>query len=172
MTDVEGAHPRYALFHPAEPYLFVNHEASLDGGCYVSAFRYRENGLLERTDRINALNLCHPELIHAPIRLEQQGFVINPAKRCLYTLINSANVLAVLRFDRNGKLFRIQNVPVEGIWPRGLTITPNGRYVLATCLDSGEIIRYQTEEDGTLRTGSVIGKQKGASWITFYQSEN
>lgn len=172
LTDVEGAHPRYVLFHPAEPYLFVNHEASLDGGCYVSSFRYSENGSLERTDRINALELFHPELVQAPIRLEQQGFVMNTAKCCLYTLISSANILAVLRFDRNGKLCRVQNVPVEGIWPRGLAISPDSRYVLASCLVSGEIICYPVKEDGTLCTGSVIGRQKGASWITFYPAGN
>ena len=172
LTDVEGAHPRCVLFHPAEPYLFVNHEASLDGSCNVSGFRYSEDGALDRTDCIDALDVCHPELVHAPIRLEQQGFVMNPAKRCLYTLINAANILAVLQFDEHGKLFRVQNVSVKGIWPRGLAITPNGRYVLATCLDTGEIIRYSVKEDGTLCPGSVIDRQKGASWITFFQAED
>ncbi len=167
LTDVEGAHPRYVAFHPTKPYVFVNHEASLDGKCNVSAFRYDEAGNVEK---INMVNVLIDDLPRKPgIRLEQQGFVIEPEGKYLYTLINSADAVGVLSIDEEtGALSAVEDVPMTGKWARGLAVSPNGKYILTTCLDTGEICSYEIQEDGTLKLTQMHPGQLGAAYISFY----
>ena len=168
LTDREGASPRYVLFHPEKPFLFVNHEASYDGKCYVTAFRYREDGQLERICVVNALDQSLP--VKTDTRLEQQGFVMDRTGTYLYTLINAADVIGVLRVDQeDGSLEVLQNLPVPGVRPRGLAIFPNGKYILSSCLVGGELTVYRIEKDGRLRVHRQGPKQPGASYMSFYQ---
>ncbi len=168
LTDVPGAHPRYVAFHPTKHWVYVNHEASLDGKCNVSAFRYNEAG---ETEKINMVNAMTKELERDPgIRLEQQGFVIDPEGRYLYTVLNSVNAIGVMAIDQeSGALTALDDAPVPGGWPRGLTISPNGKYVLATSLITGEIYSYEKQEDGTLKLLQTCPGQRGAAYISFYQ---
>lgn len=167
LTDKAGAAPRYVLFHPVKPFLFVNHEASYDGKCYVTCFRYQEDGELERICVVNALDQSLPVKIGT--RLEQQGFVMEPGGKYLYTLINAADVIAVLEVDeRSGELKLLQNIPVPGKRPRGLAIFPNGKFLVASCLVGGELISFKIEKDGRLSMACKGPSQPGASYMSFY----
>lgn len=170
LTDTGNASPRYVVFHPEKPYLFVNHEASYDGKCYVTAFRYEEDGNVEKICIENALDQSLP--VKKTTRLEQQGFVIDPEGRYLYTLINAADVIAVMAIDQeSGALTRIQNLAVPGNRPRGLAISPNGRYIVSACLVGGELTSYEIAKDGTLSAACQGPVQPGASYISFYCPE-
>ncbi|MDO4284391.1 MAG: beta-propeller fold lactonase family protein [Eubacteriales bacterium] len=167
LTDREGAHPRYVVFHPDKPFLFVNHEASCDGKMYVSSFRYEANGRLVKIATEDALEPGHAA--DPDRRLEQQGFAITPDGKYLYTLLNAVDQIGVLAVDgENGSLRRIANVPVKGIWPRGMGISPNGKFLITTCLVSGEIIPWRIGEDGLLTQAGEGAVQKGASYLSFF----
>ncbi|MDC7287536.1 lactonase family protein [Blautia schinkii] len=171
LTDKEGASPRYVAFHPTKPYLFVNHEASYDGKCYVTAFKYDENGNVKRLCVENVLDTSLP--VKQNTRLEQQGFVISPDGKCLYTLINAADVIGVMEINQqNGKLTAIQNIDIPGTRPRGLAISPNGRYILSSCLVGGELTSYEIQDDGTLKVACKGPAQPGASYMSFYKPQN
>lgn len=168
LTDCPGASPRYVLFHPTEPFLFVNHEASYDGKCYVTSFRYQEDGSLERICVVNVLDQSLP--VKTNTRLEQQGFVMDLKGNYLYTLINAADVIGVLEVNQDtGELTVLQNIEIPGVRPRGLAIFPNGKYVLSTCLVGGELTSFKIEADGRLTVAQKGPSQPGASYVSFYQ---
>ena len=134
----------------------------------MTAFRYREDGQLERICVVNALDQSLP--VKTDTRLEQQGFVMDRTGTYLYTLINAADVIGVLRVDQeDGSLEVLQNLPVPGVRPRGLAIFPNGKYILSSCLVGGELTVYRIEKDGRLRVHRQGPKQPGASYMSFYQ---
>lgn len=170
MTDREEGAPRYVVFHPDKPYLFVNHEASYDGKCYVTSFRYGEEGGLER---VCVENVLDPELpVKKGTRLEQQGFVIDPQGNYLYTLINAADVIAVMKIDQEtGKLSHIRSCGVPGNRPRGLAMFPNGRFLLSMCLVGGELTVFAIGEEGRLTAVEQKYKQPGASYASFYEPQ-
>ncbi len=169
-TDVAGAHPRYVVFHPTKPYLYVNHEASLDGKCNVSAFRYEEDGAVQKINMVNALVRELPQ--DPDTRLEQQGLAMDPDGKYLYTVINSADVIGVMAIDqKSGALTAVDAVPVPGSWPRGVAVSPNGKYVLAACLGTGEIHVYAKGEDGGLQLVYTDPGMPGAAYLTFYQPD-
>lgn len=171
LTDCPEASPRYVLFHPTLPYLYVNHEASYDGHCYITAFRYTEDGGLQR---ICVENVLDPELpVKTDTRLEQQGFVMHPDGSFFYSLINAADVIAAMKIDpETGAFTTIQNLKIPGCRPRGLAISPNGRYVISTCLVGGELTSYQIEENGLLTVKEQGKPQPGASYISFFKGKN
>ncbi len=168
LTDVEGAHPRYVAFHPTKPFVYVNHEASLDGNCYVSAFRYNDEGETEKINMIDVLDHSLP--LKPENRLEQQGLAIDNEGKYLYTILNSADAIGVMAIDQDsGALSLVENVPVAGTWARGIAISPNGQYVLSACLDTGEISSFRRREDGTLELVQTYQGQPGSAYISFYQ---
>ncbi len=170
LTDVPGASPRYVVFHPTKPFLFVNHEASYDGKCYVTAFRYEEDGTVERICVVNILDQSLP--VKTGTRLEQQGFVITPDGKYLYSLINAADVIGVIKIDQEtGELSVLQNMTIPGVRPRGLAISPSGKFVLSSCLVGGELTSYRVGEDGRLSLAVKGPSQPGASYMTFYVPE-
>jgi 6-phosphogluconolactonase len=68
-----------------------------------------------------------------------------------------------------GRLALLQNAKIEGVRPRGLAITPDGKFVLTSCLVSGDIAVYRVNQDGTLVRTEGKAVQKGASYLSFYQ---
>ncbi|MBU9727733.1 lactonase family protein [Diplocloster modestus] len=167
LTDREGASPRYVVFHPSKPYLFVNHEASYDGKCYVTAFSYRKDATVERICVENALDQSLP--VKSGTRLEQQGFVIDQEGRYLYTLMNAADVIGVMEINQeSGRLRLIQSMPMYGTRARGLAISPNGKFLLSAALVGGELASYEIGGDGTLRLACKGPAQPGAAYLTFY----
>ena len=58
---------------------------------------------------------------------------------------------------------------MDGVWARGVALSPDGKYCIITCLDDGgAVMSFRVKEDGTLDyTGSRIALP-GASFATFY----
>lgn len=168
LTDELGDAPRYAVFHPTLPYLYVNHEKARRNRMDVAVFRYDEQGMLERLQIANALPEGHE--IPEDAKYEQQGLAISPDGRFLYTLLNGPNAIAVFRIDRaTGLLNLVENLAVCGVWPRALALTPEGNYLLVGCLVSGNITVFKVREDGTLDEMESTTVQKGVSYFSFYK---
>lgn len=168
ITSEKGCGPRYCVFHPTLPYLFVNHEFIFHGKLSVCAFRYTENGTLEKICECDAV----PEdYEHQDRYYQQQGFVIHPNGKYLYSVINGYDSVAVFAIHENtGKIQLIQNADIEGQWPRGVVISPDGQFLLASCL-SGEIKEFQIGSDGRLVFTGVCSKLRGSSYFSFYDPD-
>lgn len=167
-TDQDGDSPRYCVFHPTLPMLYVNHEKAFRSTMDVTAFRYDSDGNLERIQIANAVPDSY--VIPKEVHHEQQGLCISEDGTRLYTLLNGPNAVGVFAVDpETGRLALLQNAKIEGVRPRGLAITPDGRFVLTSCLVSGDIAVYRVNQDGTLVRTEGKAVQKGASYLSFYQ---
>lgn len=167
LTDEVGDSPRYAVFHPTMPYLYVNHEKAYRNSMDVTVFRYDKQGTLTRIQVANALpeGYVIPETVHH----EQQGLAISPDGRFLYTLLNGPNAVAAFCIDSGtGLLTRLENAAVHGTRPRALALTPEGDYLLTGCLVSGDIAVYRVRENGTLEETENSTVQKGVSYFSFF----
>lgn len=179
--DNEGASPRYCAFHPTKPFFFVNHERDMR----VSAFRYDEDGNLTKLGSAMALpeellglsasevrEVLHGAACPPPEDgfwpLEQQGFCLSADGRFLYDMLNGADAAAVFAVDQtDGSLRRLQTVPVEGRWVRGGVISPDGRFLLVSALQSGGVSAFPIRGDGTLGDCVSRVELRGGSYLTF-----
>lgn len=138
--------PRYSVFHPTLPVLYENNETSPE----VYAFRYDANtGALET---INVVNTYDPKEKGSPSDLQ-----IHPSGKYLYAAVRTLNKLVVLRTDdQTGAVEIIQEVPNPGS-PRGMVVSPDGRFLLVANNDTACVCRYAIAEDGklTLQEGTV-----------------
>lgn len=168
MTDVPGARSRYCVFHPTLPYFVVNHEHMIDGRMMVSSFRYTEDGEVEK---ICSVHVCPPNCPEPKVgHNEQQGLCISPDGRFVYSVLSGPNAIAVLSLDAvSGQLQVVQHVPVDGVWPRGLALAPGGKYVVCSCLVSGDLAVYRVEDNGCLSGPVSAAKMKGGAYMSFCQ---
>lgn len=166
LTDVPGARPRYCVFHPTKPYFVVNHEQMAQGRMIVSSFRYTEEGTVEK---ICSVNVLPPDCVVPPgSHYEQQGLCISADGNYVYTCLNGPNAIAVLALDgESGELRLMQHAPVEGEWPRGLALVPGGKFVIVSCLVSGDIASYAVEADGRLRATGFTARLCGGAYMSF-----
>lgn len=161
MSDAPLSESRYCAFHPTKPYFFVNHEHSAHGKMMVSAFRYDEDGNLTLINKVN----CLPEGASADCG---QGFCISHDGKYLYNLLNGYNAVAVLGIHQEtGEISLLQQIPVEGVHPRICALSPDGRFLITTCL-GGEIAVYRVGEDGLLTRTEHSAHLRGSAYITFF----
>ncbi len=172
--DGEKSMPRYCLFHPdpTKPFFFNNHEKNIN----LSSYRYDENGNLEHICSLAAL----PEGMEMPKatgflpgqKPAQQAITISSDGKYIYDVLNGKGVDGISVFEVNqedGTLKLLQYQRVDGVWARGVALSPDGKFLLITCLDDGgAVMSFAVKEDGTLEyTGSRIALP-GASFATFF----
>lgn len=152
--------PRYSVFHPTLPVLYENNETSPE----VYAFRYDpKSGALEI---INAVNTYAPEENGSPSDLQ-----IHPSGKYLYAAVRKLNKLVVLRTDdQTGAVTIIQEVDNPGA-PRGMAVSPDGRFLLVANNDTACVCRYAIAEDGrlTLQEGTVSVPNAANIGILFFE---
>lgn len=165
LTDMPGSEPRYCAFHPTKPYLYVNHEHTPGDRITLTAFRYQENGLLEKIGTLYAdLSGFSPR--EAP--RQQQGMCITPDGRFVYTQAHGYNLLLTLAVEEEtGQLKQIQATQIEGTWPRSLNLSPDGRFLINCCL-GGQITVYRIGNDGFLTDTGHRGFAKGSGFVSFF----
>ena len=161
MSDAPLSESRYCAFHPTKPYFFVNHEHSAHGKMIVSAFRYDEDGNLTFINKVD----CLPAGETAKCG---QGFCISKDGKYLYNLLNGYNAVAVLGIDQDsGEISVLQRIPVDGGNPRICALSPDGAFLITTCL-TGEIAVYRVGEDGLLSKTEHTANLRGSAYITFF----
>lgn len=179
--DNAGASPRYCAFHPEKNWFFVNHERDMR----VTAFAYGKNGELTEINSAFAIpgelldkstgearEVIHGFACEAPKDgfwpNEQQGFVISADGKYIYDMLNGSDAVAVFSIDQtDGSIHRIQTVPVEGRWVRGGALSPDGRFLIVSALQSGGVFSFPVNTDGTL--GGCVSRAdvRGGSYVTF-----
>lgn len=58
------------------------------------------------------------------------------------------------------------NVRVQGKWPRGAALSPDGKLLTVSCLVSGDVLTYRIGENGIPAATGHKSVQKGGSYIT------
>ena len=65
--------------------------------------------------------------------------------------MNGADCVSVFAVDGGtGALRLVQCCPVGFAWPRGIALSPDGRFAAVACLRGGKLVIFSVEPDGTL----------------------
>ncbi len=165
LTDTPSSEPRHCAFHPSLPYLFVNHEHTPGDQVTLTTFRYDEDGHMEKVHVFHAdISNFTPKEPHR----QQQGMCISADGRFVYTQVHGYNLLLTLAVDEHtGALTQIQATQIDGIWPRALNLSPDGRFLVCCCL-KGQITVYKIGPDGMLTATGYHGFTKGAGGVSFF----
>lgn len=148
-VDDWAVFPRYSSFHPDKPIFYTNNERK----CEIHVFSYTEDGKIDLIQKVETLTSeykgkeyainCRP--------MGAQDILAHPNGKAVYCTIEGGdNIIAVLSVNEDGTLKLIQNIDCEGIMPRGICISPDGRFLLSGNLTSGDITVFAIGEDGTL----------------------
>ena len=159
--------PRYAAYHPTKPFVFVNHEGERKGEMLITSFKYNESGKLTKIGDYSVL-LQSLDTSKATTN-SQQGFIIHPNGKYVYSICRNPKMVAVMQVnEETGALKAIQNAPVTGLQPRGIGMTPDGKFIVTGSIMSGDISVYAVGADGKLTLADGKSNQAGISYITFY----
>ena len=88
-------------------------------------------------------------------------------------MLNGADAVAVFAVEKEtGALTRLQTVPVEGRWVRGGVLSPDGRFLVVSALQSGGVSVFPIRPDGTLGACVSRVELRGGSYLTFLQGRD
>ena len=158
-----GTEPRYCVFHPTLPLLYLNTENSTQ----LYAYRYTEDGQLSFLSTYEALEV-QPS---GKGKVEQQGLCMHPSGQYLYDVVHGPNQIAVFRIDQtDGSLTLIQNQAVDHDWPRGAAISPNGKFLAVACVRGQKAVTFQIGDNGMLTPTGFACDQPNAAYATFWDA--
>ncbi len=156
-----GLLPRYCVFHPEQPWFYHNTESNGE----VYAFTYGAEGQLQELDVCSAVPA---DCAMQERAFEQQGFVLSDDGRYIYDVVRGPNLVSVLEVDQtDGTLKVIQQQSIPGKWPRGCALSPDGRFLLVCCLDSGEVVEFAVGTDGRLQDTGCSYPNNAAAYAIF-----
>jgi 6-phosphogluconolactonase len=145
-----GSGPRMAVFHSAYPFLYVVNELN-STVCIVSCTDEGVPSAVAKT--VSTLPSCiSPEGNYpADICFSADG-------RYLYVSNRGHDSLSVFAVEGDGEeLHLVQNVSVEGRFPRSFTITPGNGWLLAANQHSGTVTVFRRDpETGLLEYHSLV----------------
>lgn len=170
--------PRYAVFSKDGRYFYHNNEGSLE----MCAYSYNADGKLTPIGKVNVLpdGYVMPKDAPAPgaapgpggprgNKHEQQGLCINPNGKIIYDVVHGSNHVCVLEICEDGSLKKIQDKKVDDTWPRGCSISEDGKYFAVCGLKGGKVFIYPVNEDGTLGDPICDADQNCAAYAVFLQ---
>ena len=140
--DMEpGSGPRHFDFSPDGQFIYVMNEMKAT----VSVLK-KEGDRYELIQTVSALPDGY-EGFHsgADIHVSSDG-------RFVYSSNRGHNSIAVFRRDVDGEIALLENVPVEGNWPRNLVLSPDGGYMLVANRRSNNITIFKIDQ----KTGDPI----------------
>lgn len=142
-TSVEtGSCPRYGAFHPSLPVYYSNNEKSPN----IFSFRYDvRSGALTRI----AVTSMHGEENRGKPS-EASDIAVHPNGRHLYASDRGTDMICVFDIDGQGGLTLRQNVPCGGKNPRGFSLSPDKRFLIAANSDTASLAVFRVGEDGLL----------------------
>ena len=158
--------PRYAAFHPEKPVLYVNNE----NYALLNSFHYdTKTGALERFDKVYLLSE-DPGLVDGK-PVGAQDIMVHPNGKTLYCTLCGLNLIVVCSLDEEGRPTVVQRINSRGNLPRGLALSPDGRYLLSGNMVSGDVTTFAVDAEGRLRDTGRIYPAVSPSAIRFYTVE-
>lgn len=160
--DAPKSKPRYCIFHPSLPLLYVNYE----GKESLQVFQYTEDGTLTPLMSVSAV----PDGINYPEGKGQSGLLMHPSGKYIYSLLSATASIAVFRLDQTtGQPEPIQYMPSKENKLRAIGLSPDAAFLVTTCLQSGKIDVYSVGSDGRLTATDHSEELKGAAFATFFE---
>lgn len=149
----EGVHPRYGVFHPTLPVFYQNCENST----YIHSWEYEsETGVLTHVGKTALLE--DEETVRTFREESGADIVVTPDGKNLYVSVRTLNVLSVLAIDENGGLTLIQTIGCQGKNPRGLALSPDGRFLFSINRETNQVARFRRLPDGTLEADGIAAE--------------
>ena len=68
----------------------------------------------------------------------------------LYCTLCGLNLIVVCRLDDEGVPTPVQRIDSRGVLPRGIALSPDGKYLLSGNMVSGDITTFAVDEEGLL----------------------
>lgn len=163
ITDDVACFPRYGAFHPTLPVFYANNENKATLNC----FHYEEdNGRLNCFRTIELLKE-DPGLVEGK-PVGAQDILVHPNGKCMYVTLCGLNLIIVLKLDEDGVPAIVQEIPSGGVLPRGLSLSPDARFLLSGNMVSGDITTFSVAEDGMLTSTGKIYEAISPSAIRFF----
>lgn len=162
-----GCFPRYQTFNPANGLLYVNNEKLPQ----VNVFKVDPvTGKLDcvKTCPIFPVDYVEPE----GAEFCAQDILVHPNGKVMYLTVGGYDIIAEMYLDEEGMPVPGKVLPAGGQQPRGLAISPDGRFLLSGNMVSGDITTFEINEDGTLRPTGKIYEAVSPSAIRFYIAED
>jgi 6-phosphogluconolactonase len=148
VDEVAGEGPRHFTFHPTNDQVYVLNEL----GCTITLYDLGLDGSLSPVETVPTLPAdWEGENTTADIHTSPDGAYVYASNRGHHSLV-------IYSIDQStGKMTYVGHESTRGETPRNFAITPDGKFLLAENQDSGNIVTFTREDDGTLTaTGSEI----------------
>lgn len=158
--------PRYAAFHPTLNALYVNNE----NFALLNVFHFDEDsGALGRYHKVYLLPE-DPGLVDGK-PVGAQDILVHPNGKVLYCTLCGLNLIVVCRLDAHGVPVPTQRIPARGNLPRGIALSPDGRFLLCGNMVSGDVTLFAADQDGLLTDTGKTFPAVSPSAIRFFVSE-
>jgi 6-phosphogluconolactonase len=153
----KGAGPRHFVFHRNHRFVFAINE--LDGT--LDTYLFNVSGTLTLLDSASIVPAGLMDGAPAAAELH-----LTPDGRFLFASERRSSTIAAFRVNGDsGKLSLIGNYPTEA-QPRGFSIDPQGKYLLAAGQISNGLSTYEIDEKtGALRQLSHLDIGKNPNWV-------
>lgn len=137
--------PRYAAFHPTKGVLYANNE----NYALLNSFYYNEGtGELDRFDKVYLLEEDPGMVDGKPVGA--QDIMVHPNGKTLYCTLCGLNLIVVCHIDEEGRPRPVQRISSRGNLPRGIALSPDGRFLLSGNMVSGDITTFAVDDEGLL----------------------
>lgn len=131
----KGQHPRHSVFNNDESILYVITELSNE----VLVYKMPEKKLLQR---ISTLQKGFSGKSHC------SAICLSPDEKTVYGANRYSETLVFFGVDKNGTLYEKLQLPTEGVKPRHMVLTDDGKNLIVCYQDSGEVCVIPIGDDG------------------------
>ena len=141
----EGTGPRHIAYHPSLPIVYFSNEQHVG----VSVYDQQTTGQLTFNQLCDVLPRSKSK-----DGLSASDLVITPDAKFLFSAIRGRRQnfdrLVGYQVQEDGKLKVLGLTETEGV-PWGMSLSPNGRYLLVSCFEGESLLGYEIASDGSLR---------------------
>ncbi|MCA9071255.1 MAG: beta-propeller fold lactonase family protein, partial [Planctomycetaceae bacterium] len=153
----EGTGPRHMAYHPQKPIVYFSNEQHLG----VSAYDIEKSGQLKLRQVCDAVDKDESKK-----GVSSSDIAITPDGRFLFAGIRGHtrdfDWISRYRIQENGDLELLGLTPADKI-PWGLTLSPDGNYLLATAFQGGTLTAFRITETGELQKSASLNWDKSIS---------
>ena len=150
----EGTGPRHMAYHPTLPTAYFSNEQHLG----VSVYERLESGQLKLRQVCNAVPDNKPK-----DGVSSSDILVTPDGRFVFAGIRGHqrdfDWISRYRVKENGELELLGLTPADKI-PWGLTLSPDGRYLLATAFQGATLTAFKIHQNGDLTKAASLDWDK------------
>lgn len=160
----DESHPRYGVFHPKLPFFYGNHEEA----AYISQYQVNRE-----TAEITCVSVCRilENEETGDIKPAPSDIVISRDGAFLYVSIRGINMISVISTGESGQMKLIQNISCGGDNPRGLCLSPDGKYLYVCNVNSDQAVSFTVEPDGRLKPSGIFTEVSRPGNMSMFVSE-